>query len=186
MEHNREFGLLLVIFLTGCSFVGVGRLATAATQLTVEHERDLLFADGTTLRGRVISRLQEAQQVRVTPEEALLRRRIANAEKTWSALTEEFLAYDSRVSDFLQRLATAQNIQTPQGVQPINLNTQLQFAIYASQVSAHREAIRSALRDFGELISSRRAQANTVVGLMVSVAAIFISLFLGIMNFMSR
>ncbi len=161
-------------------------MATGATQLTVEQERDLLFSEGSALRNRVVQEMQRAQEIRVTPKEAMLRARIANSERTSRQLTEDFMAYEGRASNYIQRLATAQTIQTPQGAQPINLNTQFQFAIYISQLSTHRETIRSALRDFNELVSSRRAQANTVLALIVSLASVFVALFMGIMNFMSR
>ena len=161
-------------------------MANGAAPFTVEQERDQLFSDGSTLRTRIVEKLRNGQELRVTPKEAILRNRIANAEKLSRQLTNDFMSYNGRVTNFVQRLATTQNVQTPQGLQPLNLNTQFQFAIYISQLSTHREMIRSALGDYNELISSRRTQANAMLALLVSLASIFIALFLGIMNFMSR
>ncbi len=102
-------------------------MANGAAPFTVEQERDQLFSDGSTLRTRIVEKLRNGQELRVTPKEAILRNRIANAEKLSRQLTNDFMSYNGRVTNFVQRLATTQNVQTPQGLQPLNPNTQFQL-----------------------------------------------------------
>jgi len=153
-------------------------MASQAVPLTLEQERDQLFAEGSTLRGRIVEELRKGQEIRVTPRETVTRTQITNAEGIAHRLTEDFMVFDGRISDYVQRLATQQNVP--------NLNRRLELAIYVSQLSAHRETSRSALRDLSEVVSSRRAQANAMLALIVSLASVFIALFLGIVNVMSR
>ena len=154
--------------------------------VTVETQRDQLFQQGAQLRTRVIEALDRAYTIKVSLREALFRRAIVEAEGRSRELQRSVVEYEDQVSAFVQRLATAQQIQTPNGLQPISLNTQFQFAIYVSQVSTHRDAIRAAMRDLSDVVSSRRTQANTLTALVVSLASVFIALFLGVVNILSR
>ena len=116
--------------------VVVGLLVTLAWEtqmaigapMTVDQQLAALFADGTSLRTRIVDGLGIARAIAVTPKEAVLRARISDAEKLAGELTRDFIAYDARVTTFIQTLATVQVVNGA----TVNLNNQLQFAIFSS------------------------------------------------------
>lgn len=188
-RQNMARWLYVALFfaagLTFATSLGVNKMAAAAPK-TVEEDRDALFREGSALRERLVAAMKGTQEIEVGPWEALVRTRIRQAEQKSRQLTEEFIGYDGRVSAFMEKLATMDQMQTPQGLQPINLNTRFLIAVYVSQLSTHRETVRSVLHDLNELVSSRRTQASTILALIVSLAAVFIALFLGVLNLMAR
>jgi hypothetical protein len=154
--------------------------------ISAESQRDQLFQDGSALRVQVVEALREAYQIKLGPKEIIFRKSIISTEKKSQDLLAGFLAYDDRVSAFIQMLGTTRQVETAGGLEEISLNTQLQFAMYASQLSTHREGIRSAMHDLNDVLSSRRTGANTLTALFVSLASLFVALFLGTITVMSR
>ena len=130
-QYQNRINLLFSFVVMVAILLGENGMKTEAAQVAIEDERNELFNDGSALRDRLIRELERAQLIRVTAKEALLRNRIIHSEETLHQLRKEFVAYDGRVSNLIQTLATASNVRTPQGVEePINLNRQFQFAVY--------------------------------------------------------
>ncbi len=158
----------------------------ANEQPTIEAKRDTLFRDGTAFRARVVQALEQAYQIKITLREAVFRTSIRKTETRSGDLLKSFLEYDDRVSALIQQMGTAQQVQTSSGLKSISLNTQFQFAIYVSQLSTHRDSIRSAMSELSGVTGSRRAEANAMTALFVSLASLFVALFLGVVGIMAR
>ena len=161
---------------------------------TIEDRRDELIREGTTLRSNAVSLLTAAREFRVGLQNSLRRNPLLQLEKTSDQLLKKLVSYDDRMSKLLAQMATARQVITAQGKRywdslpytdrrpphgstaPIDLNTQLKFAIYASGLSSQRETLRALLQEIGGTLNNHRSQANTLTAISIAVGSFLLAL----------
>ena len=148
---------------------------------TIDARKDSFIKEGTTLRSKVVSTLDEARKFKVRFRNSLYRKELQSLEGRTGELFTEFVSYDDKISKLLVDMATAREVQVPDGrTEPISLNTRFLFAIYSTQLSAQRETVRVLFQDLSNMLNNHRAQANNLAATsiaLVSLAVATIALF---------
>ncbi len=141
-----------------------------------EDDRDRLYREGTQVRQTALALLVFVQGQQITLREAFLRRDLSELGDSYQRLFQQYLEFENRVSDFLQKVATTRQMRTQAGLEPVSLNLLLTFSVYTSQLSTHRDSLRSLVHEVGEVLSSKRGQANTLAAISVALVSLLVSL----------
>ena len=134
----------------------------------IEDQRDELIRTASNLRTNAVQLLSRVRNFHTS----LRRKILLDLEGQFDQLLRSFISYDSETSHLLSELATARIVN----MKPIDLNTQIRFAIIATALSSERETLRSLLQEIGNTLNNHRAHANTLTALTIATASLIAAL----------
>lgn len=121
------------------------------------------------LRNDISKRLRAANDIRVGLFEAIWRNKIRKIEKDVADLEDRFIAFEEGLNNFLTKWFG------PQARFP-DLASQISLTLYYFSLSSHRDGVRRLLQDLGHVVEDRRARANNLLGVALSLTTLLVAI----------